>query len=141
MQPACFGLSFCLHLSPCTAWEGCQAGPLVLMKLTAVAIFKHNGDKEALLLGMASDLSSFGFFQRATVKEFLTFTARQVASRTQVGQRQKVRTRLLLHHVTMPPQGHKAWHIELRSMLLPGVCWSSSVQHRVWVPVCLLQHL
>ena len=77
-------------------WEGCQAGPLVLMKLTAVAIFKHNGDKEALLLGMASDLSSFGFFQRATVKEFLTFTARQVASRTQVGQRQKVRIRLLL---------------------------------------------
>ena len=66
------------------------------MKLTAVAIFKHNGDKEALLLGMASDLSSFGFFQRATVKEFLTFTARQVASRTQVGQRQKVRTSLLL---------------------------------------------
>eukprot|EP00891_Asterochloris_glomerata_P001380 jgi/Astpho2/1380/Aster-06237 len=69
------------------------------MKLTAVAIFKHNGDKEALLLGMASDLSSFGFFQRATVKEFLTFTARQVASRTQVGQRQKVAAKEYMVHV------------------------------------------
>lgn len=111
------------------------------MKLTAVAIFKHNGDKEALLLGMASDLSSFGFFQRATVKEFLTFTARQVASRTQVGQRQKVRIRLLLQCVTTPPRECKAWHAELALNAASWCLLESSLWHRVWVPVCLMQYL
>ena len=61
------------------------------MKLTAVSILKHNGvDKPAHLLGLAADLSSFGFFQRSTVKETLTFFARTIAQRTQIGQRQTV---------------------------------------------------
>ena len=60
------------------------------MKLTAIALLKWNGDKEPVLFGVGSDLSSFGFFQRGSVKEMLTFVARTVAKRTLVGQRQTV---------------------------------------------------
>ena len=51
------------------------------MKLTAVAILKWNGENEPLLLGLAADLSGFGFFQRGSVKELLVFVARTVAKR------------------------------------------------------------
>ena len=60
------------------------------MKLTAIALLKWNGDKEPVLFGVGTDLSSFGFFQRGSVKEMLTFVARTVAKRTLVGQRQTV---------------------------------------------------
>ena len=60
------------------------------MKLTAIALLKWNGDKEPVLFGVGTDLSSFGFFQRGSVKEMLTFVARTVAKRTLIGQRQTV---------------------------------------------------
>ncbi len=60
------------------------------MKLTAIALLKWNGDKEPVLFGIGADLSSFGFFQRGSVKEMLTFVARTVAKRTLIGQRQTV---------------------------------------------------
>ena len=60
------------------------------MKLTAIALLKWNGDKEPVLFGVGADLSSFGFFQRGSVKEMLTFVARTVAKRTLIGQRQTV---------------------------------------------------
>ena len=60
------------------------------MKLTAVAILKWNGESEPLLFGLAADLSTFGFFQRGSVKEMLTFVSRTVAKRTQPGTRQTV---------------------------------------------------
>ncbi|GAB4817531.1 hypothetical protein N2152v2_004577 [Parachlorella kessleri] len=61
------------------------------MKLTAVALLKYNGpDADPYILGFAADLSSFGFFQRSTVREMMTFVARTVARKTQTGQRQTV---------------------------------------------------
>lgn len=60
------------------------------MKLTAIALLKWSGEKDPILYGLAADLSTFGFFQRGSVKEMLTFVARTVAKRTQVGQRQTV---------------------------------------------------
>ena len=69
------------------------------MKLTAVSILKWNGDKDAFLLGIAADLSSFGYFQRSTVKEMLTFLSRTVAKRTQPGQRQSVQQEEYYAHI------------------------------------------
>lgn len=69
------------------------------MKLTAVSILKWNGEKDAFLLGIAADLSSFGFFQRSTVKEMLTFLSRTVAKRTQPGQRQSVQQEEYYAHI------------------------------------------
>lgn len=60
------------------------------MKLTAVGLLKNNGDSEPTLFGLEADLSSFGYFQRGTVKELLTFVSRTVAKRTVKGQRQTV---------------------------------------------------
>lgn len=61
------------------------------MKLTTVQLWKYNGpDKEPTQLGAAADLSTFGYFQRGTVGEMLTFVGRTVARKTQVGQRQTV---------------------------------------------------
>jgi synaptobrevin family protein YKT6 len=60
------------------------------MRLTAVALLKWNGEREPFLCGFGSDLSNFGFFQRGSVKEMLTFVSRTVAKRTLVGQRQTV---------------------------------------------------
>ena len=69
------------------------------MKLTAVSILKWNGEKDAFLLGIAADLSSFGYFQRSTVKEMLTFLSRTVAKRTQPGQRQSVQQEEYYAHI------------------------------------------
>lgn len=56
-----------------------------MVKLTAVQLWKYNGpDRDPFLLGNAADLSSFGFFQRGTVGEMLTFVGRTVARKTQV---------------------------------------------------------
>ncbi|KAK9915112.1 hypothetical protein WJX75_004836 [Coccomyxa subellipsoidea] len=60
------------------------------MKLTAIALLKWNGEREPYLFGLAADLSNFGFFQRGSVKEMLTFVSRTVSKRTLVGQRQTV---------------------------------------------------
>lgn len=70
-----------------------------MVKLTAVSILKWNGEKEAYLLGIAADVSSFGYFQRSTVKEMLTFLSRTVAQRTQPGQRQSVQQEEYYAHI------------------------------------------
>ena len=63
-----------------------------MVKLTAIGLLKSNGpDKQATLLGIEADLSTFGFFQRGTVREMLTFVSRTAAQRTLPGQRQTVR--------------------------------------------------
>jgi hypothetical protein len=59
------------------------------MRLTAVALLKHNGEAaDPFILGLGADLSTFGFFQRASVREMLAFVSRTVAKRTAHGCRQ-----------------------------------------------------
>lgn len=71
-----------------------------MVKLTSISILKFQGpDSDPLVLGSAQDLSSFGFFQRGTVREMLTFVSRTVARKTQVGQRQSVQHEEYLCHV------------------------------------------
>lgn len=61
-----------------------------MVKLTGIGILKWNGDQEATSLGLAADVSNYGYFQRGAVKEMMAFVARTVAKRTQPGQRQSV---------------------------------------------------
>ena len=64
-----------------------------MVKLTAIGLLKSIGtEHEAKLLGIEADLSTFGFFQRGTVREMLTFVSRTAAQRTLPGQRQTVQT-------------------------------------------------
>ena len=61
------------------------------MRVTCIAILKYNGeDADPFLLGIASDVSNFGYFQRQTVREMLAFVSRTIIRRTAPGQRQSV---------------------------------------------------
>eukprot|EP01135_Chromosphaera_perkinsii_P010650 Nk52_evm50s2192 gene=Nk52_evmTU50s2192 len=60
-----------------------------MVKLFAISIFHKSGGK-AKLLSVEEDLSSFGFFQRSSVAEFINFYSKTLAERTQPGQRQTV---------------------------------------------------
>jgi len=60
-----------------------------MVRLFTIVILR-NDVTPAALLASAQDLSTFGFFQRSSVGEFMTFFAKTVAERTQAGQRQDV---------------------------------------------------
>jgi synaptobrevin homolog YKT6 len=62
------------------------------MQLYHIAIFR-NDVQPAVELAQAQELTSFGFFQRASVGEFFTFFSKTVAERTKAGQRQDVEER------------------------------------------------
>ena len=72
------------------------------MKLTAVGLCKWlPGDEKAVLLGVATELSEYSFFQRGTVKEFLLFTGRMVVDKTLPGSRQSVKANDYMCHVVV----------------------------------------
>ncbi|KAF8642169.1 hypothetical protein HU200_067430 [Digitaria exilis] len=72
------------------------------MKITALLVLKSpgggssssstapGGEQQAVVLANASDVSHFGYFQRAAAREFILFVARTVALRTPAGRRQSV---------------------------------------------------
>ncbi len=59
------------------------------MKLFSLQVLYKTDGKPKQLQG-ASELSSFGFFQRGSVQEFLDFTAKLVCERTAVSSRAAV---------------------------------------------------
>lgn len=70
------------------------------MKLFALfVILKSPDGGEAKILKRASDLSTFGFFQRGSVDEFLKFTAKIITERTSVGARSSVKEQDYMAHV------------------------------------------
>lgn len=75
------------------------------MKLTSIGILRWCGEKTPVLFGMAAELSNFGFFQRGTVKEMITFVSRTIVQRTQLGQRQTVKHEEYYCHVHVKDNG------------------------------------
>ncbi|KAI8381036.1 Longin-like domain-containing protein [Radiomyces spectabilis] len=73
------------------------------MKLYSILILRKVGDK-AKILASQFDLSSFGYFQRSSVQEFMNFSAATIAERTAVGQRQSVESENNVAHVYSHPQ-------------------------------------
>ncbi len=70
------------------------------MRLTSVAVLKWNGEnQDPFFLAAASDVSNFGFFQRQSVREMLSFVSRTVVKRTLPGQRQSVQHEEYVCHV------------------------------------------
>ena len=72
------------------------------MKLFSVLVLyktpESNGG-QAKILKAASDLSSFGFFQRGSVDEFMKFTAKVITERTAVATRSSVKEQEYIAHV------------------------------------------
>lgn len=72
------------------------------MKLLALFVLykKPEGETsgQAKILKYSSDLSSFGFFQRSSVDEFMKFTSKIIAERTQAGSRSSVKEQEYMCH-------------------------------------------
>jgi hypothetical protein len=72
----------------------------VMVKVTSLSLWKWNGDNiEPTCLGKAEDVAEFGYFERGSVREMLTFISRTIVKRTQPGQRQSVEQDKYLVHV------------------------------------------
>jgi hypothetical protein len=64
---------------------------LLFSFLKCLGILRYNPDVEdPIMLIQACELSSFGFFQRGSVREMITFFNKTIAKRTAPGQRQSV---------------------------------------------------
>eukprot|EP00045_Choanoeca_perplexa_P000465 m.14602 g.14602 ORF g.14602 m.14602 type:complete len:197 (+) comp10317_c0_seq1:88-678(+) len=68
------------------------------MKLYNITLFNCTTSQPSIL-SEASDVSSFGYFQRGSVQEFMTFVTQTLAERTEEGQRQSVKEKQYLCHV------------------------------------------
>jgi synaptobrevin family protein YKT6 len=73
------------------------------MKLFALFVLykqpESSGGGQAKILKYSSDLSSFGFFQRSNVEEFLKFTGKIITERTSAGTRTSVKEQEYMAHV------------------------------------------
>lgn len=68
------------------------------MKLYSVSVLYKNSHG-AQALKAAQDLQSFGFFQRGSVQEFMTFTSKILVERSHQSSRQSVREQEYMCHV------------------------------------------
>eukprot|EP01035_Chromulina_nebulosa_P020805 gene20805-26971_t len=76
------------------------------MKVLGIGILRYNPDiTEPVMLTQSCELSSFGFFQRSSVREMLTFFNKTIAKRTPPGQRQSVQNQDYFVHVYMRVDG------------------------------------
>jgi len=69
------------------------------MKIYSLTVLAAPPHGTATSLSAASDLSSFSFYQRGSVAEFMTFFSKTVAERTPQGQRQSVQENNYTAHV------------------------------------------
>ena len=69
------------------------------MKIYSISVVLAPPSGASVVLSNASDLSSFSFYQRGSVGEFMTFLSKTVAERTPQGQRQTVQEQSHVAHV------------------------------------------
>jgi len=69
------------------------------MKVYSLSVVLAPPGKPCTILSSASDLSSFSFYQRGAVGEFLGFFTRTIVDRTPAGQRQSVQENSYVAHV------------------------------------------
>jgi synaptobrevin family protein YKT6 len=72
------------------------------MKLFSIVVL-YKTDTGAHVLKPAYDLTSFSFFQRGSVQEFITFTSKILTERTGVSARQSVKEAEYMCHVYVRP--------------------------------------
>ncbi|EPS97160.1 hypothetical protein FOMPIDRAFT_1025152 [Fomitopsis schrenkii] len=69
------------------------------MKIYALSVIQVPPGKASTTLSSATDLSSFSFYQRPSVGEFMQFFSKTIAERTPQGQRQSVQENQYTAHV------------------------------------------
>lgn len=76
------------------------------MKILGIGLLRYGTDiEEPVMLVQSCDLSSFGFFQKGTVREMITFFNKTITKRTPPGQRQSVQNQEYFVHVYMRADG------------------------------------
>lgn len=95
-----------------------------------------DGANKTTCLCEEKDLSSFSFFQRSSVGQFMTFFAQTIAERTQPDQRQSIEEGEYVGHVYVRPEGvagvlitDKAYPIRPAFTLLNKLCEDYLAQH------------
>ncbi|NXE30868.1 YKT6B protein, partial [Ardeotis kori] len=74
------------------------------MRLYSLSVL-YRGDPGARLLKAAYDVSTFNFFQRSSVQEFMTFTSQLIVERSELGTRASVKEQEYLCHVYVRSDG------------------------------------
>ncbi|KAG6918231.1 hypothetical protein DXG01_015824 [Tephrocybe rancida] len=69
------------------------------MKIFSISIILAPPSGASVVLSNANDLSSFSFFQKGSVGEFMSFLSKTVAERTLQGQRQSIQEKDYTAHV------------------------------------------
>lgn len=69
------------------------------MKVFSLSVIQAPPNKSPTTLVSATDLSSFSFYQRGSVGEFMSFFSKTIAERTPQGQRQSVQENSYTAHV------------------------------------------
>ncbi|KAG9311347.1 snare-like protein [Chiua virens] len=69
------------------------------MKILSISVVLAPRSSPSTVLSTAADLSSFSFYQRGSISEFLTFFTKTVVDRTAQGQRQSVQENDHVAHV------------------------------------------
>jgi hypothetical protein len=69
------------------------------MKIYSISVILVPPSGPSSVLSNATDLSSFSFYQRGSVGEFMSFMAKTVAERTPQGQRQSVQENNYTAHI------------------------------------------
>ena len=69
------------------------------MKVFSLAVVLAPPSKSCTILASANDLSTFSFYQRGSVGEFMTFFTKTIVERTPQGQRQSVQENNYTAHV------------------------------------------
>ena len=69
------------------------------MKIYSISVILAPPSGASTVLSNATDLTSFSFYQRGSVAEFMTFMSKTVAERTPQGQRSSVQENNYVAHV------------------------------------------
>ncbi|GMS89102.1 hypothetical protein PENTCL1PPCAC_11277, partial [Pristionchus entomophagus] len=78
---------------------------ILRMKVYAIQVLQKESDGKGKILKTASNLSSFSFFQRGSVQEFMTFTGKLLVERTAAGSRSTVKENEYYCHVHVRADG------------------------------------
>ncbi|XP_069140434.1 synaptobrevin homolog YKT6-like [Argopecten irradians] len=75
------------------------------MKLYCLQVLYKNGDGKVNPLSASHELSSFGYFQRSSVQEFMDFTSKIITERTMIASRASVKEQDYICHVYVRSDG------------------------------------
>jgi synaptobrevin family protein YKT6 len=107
------------------------------MKIYYIGVLRPAPGK-TVSLAEATDLSSFSFFQRNSISQFLTFFAQTIAERTEIDQRQSVEEGDYVGHVYVRSEGisavlitDKSYPVRPAFTLLNKICDDFLSQHSI----------